>query len=283
VFRRSAALLTTIALAACGGSGPEPSQSDDSSIASNGDASDAASSTHDAIDAEAGGDATEGQGDPPIDAGPIDATPHDAGADAPTTSGAALLAEEAHRELTAMISSTYQHTTFVDESKGIFDYDCSGFVDYALARVLPDALTTLQTATEPRPLAKDFETFFAGVTTSSGRWTSVARAIDLVPGDIVAWLKPLDVTSSNTGHVMIVRELPTKNPKDASEILVPITDSTETPHGPTDSRTATGATGLGTGTIGLLVDATGAPQQYHWTGAYSTKAETTSIALGHIE
>lgn len=279
---RSATLLLSVLLAACGGSPSGLGRSDD-----------AASS--DAVDAANEGGAHEGEGDPGFDAGApndahsIDAATDgkpgasDAATDAASSSGADLLAEEAHREIVAMVSSTYSHTTLVDESKGVFDYDCSGFVDYALSRVLPDAFATLQSATSPRPLAKDFEAFFASITTSSGRWRRVARAIDLVPGDVVAWLKPADVTSSNTGHLMIVRALPSPNPKNSSEILVPITDSTESPHGPTDSRTATGATGLGTGTIGLLVDASGAPQRYRWTGAWSTKIETTPIALGHLE
>jgi hypothetical protein len=286
VYRRGATLLLGLALAACGTAGPEQAPGDVSSNdAAPGDA-------HVGVDAgETGGDdATEGQGDPPIaiDAA-FDAPKHDAppdGGDASaTTTGASLLAEEAAREVTAMISSTYQHTTLVDESKGVFDYDCSGFVDYALAVALPDALETLKSATEARPLAKDFETFFEGIATSTGRWHRVARAKDLVPGDVVAWLKPADVASSNTGHVMIVRELPTLNTKDTveTEWLVPITDSTESPHGPSDSRTATGTTGLGTGTIGLVVDATGAPIEYRWTGGYSTKRETTSIALGHLD
>jgi hypothetical protein len=274
VYRRGAALLAALALVACGTAGPELGGDAGTSV----DASEAGDD-----------DATEGQGDPPIATDAAFDAKHDGALDGGDASaiatGSSLLAEEAAREVTAMISSTYQHTTFVDESKGLFDYDCSGFVDYALAQAVPDALETLKTATEPRPLAKDFETFFAGLTTSTGRWHAVARAMDLVPGDVVAWLKPADVTSSNTGHVMIVRELPTLNTKNTveTEWLVPITDSTESPHGPSDSRTATGATGLGTGTIGLVVDATGAPIEYRWTGGYSTKRETTSIALGHID
>ena len=246
---------------------------------------------------------TEGEGDRPhpgspgapgtadagssLDAGaPGGVVPSDAGsAGPPSTKGSALLASEARREVAAMISSRYQHTTLVDESVGTFDYDCSGFVDYALGRVVPDALTVLQTASSPRPLAADFESFFAAISAGSakGRWRSVGRATDLVPGDVVAWVRPADVTSSNTGHVMIVREAPTPNPKRVDEVLVPITDSTSTPHGPADSRSAAGTDGLGTGTIGLLVDGAGVPLGYRWTGGYSSHDELTAVALGHLE
>lgn len=182
-----------------------------------------------------------------------------------------------------MVTSRYDHTTSVNESKGAFDYDCSGFVGYALARAVPDAFATLRAAAGPRPLARDFVVFFSTLDAPRGRWRRVARAIDLVPGDIVAWLKPRDVVSSNTGHVMIARERPTPNPEDAAEILVPITDSTKRPHGPGDTRTDAEASGLGTGTIGLLVDANGAPRRYRWAGGSSSKIETTEIALGHLD
>ena len=203
----------------------------------------------------------------------------------PGAIGATLVSSEAFRELTAMKSSTYSHTTTVDESTGQFDFDCSGFVGYDLSRSLPDALATLSAATTARPLAKDFEEFFAAIPAggATGRWHRVVRAADLAPGDVVAWLKPADVASSNTGHVLVVRLPVTRNPARADEILVPITDSTSTPHGATDSRTATGATGLGTGTIGLLVDAAGAPIGYRWTGGVSTHDEYTTVSLGHAQ
>jgi hypothetical protein len=63
---------------------------------------------------------------------------------------------EAMRQLAAMRSSSYTHTTHVDEASGTFDYDCSGLIDYSLARVAPAALRELQQATVHRPLAKHF-------------------------------------------------------------------------------------------------------------------------------
>jgi hypothetical protein len=235
----------------------------------------------------------EGEGDPPLpisrdagDQGDAAASSETAPSDAPTgagPSGAALIDEEANRQLAAMISSTYQHTTHVDEAKGIFDYDCSGFVGYDLSRAVPDGFATLKSATVARPLAEDFEHFFAEISSTRGRWRRVSRALDLVPGDIVAWLQPAEIASANTGHVMIVHGKPEKNPKREGEVLVPIVDATSSPHGPADSRAATGATGLGTGTIGLFVDAKGAPVRYRWTGGYSSSEYTTAIALGHAD
>ncbi|MEO7092067.1 MAG: hypothetical protein ABI175_02375, partial [Polyangiales bacterium] len=227
---------------------------------------------------DAGTPPAEGDSGPAVDSG---STPPPA-----ATPAASLIALEAIRELSTMKLTTYEHTTSVDESKGQFIYDCSGFVGYDLTKAIPDALGTVSAASgTARPLAKDFELFFEAIPVGgkTGRWHRVTTPADLVPGDVVAWLKPADVASSNTGHVLIVRGPVTKNPKRADEWLVPITDSTSTPHGVADSRSATGTTGLGTGTIGLLVDAKGAPIGYRWTGGISAHDELTSVSLGHAE
>jgi hypothetical protein len=237
----------------------------------------------------------EGQGD--FDAGTpveeagvaVDAAPAIDAAAATDTgtkkSAASILVGEAARELAAMKESTYSHTTNVVESTGTFDYDCSGFIDYALSRVLPAQLASLASYEGvSRPLAKHYEAFFESIPASGskGGWTRVSRAADLVPGDVVAWLKPADVVSTNTGHVLMVRGAVKPNPARADEILVPIYDSTSSPHGSTDSRAPSGE-GLGTGTIGVLIDAKGAPVGYRWTGGVSVKLEYTSVALGHLE
>jgi hypothetical protein len=135
-----------------------------------------------------------------------------------------------------------------------------------------------------RPLAKHYELFFASIELGAKKsgWSRVPRAIDLEPGDVVAWLKPADLVSTNTGHVMIVRAKPAQNPKRADEVLVPITDSSASFHGSTDSRYPSGE-GLGNGPIGLIVDGTGRAIRYRWTGGSSAKEYATEIALGRPE
>lgn len=217
--------------------------------------------------------AAEGQSDPGL--------PPAADASAPPGQGASTLLAEAQRELSAMKQSSYTHPTSVDEQTGTFDYDCSGFVDYALGRVLPDALRTLVAATVARPVAKSFETFFRSIATSAGRWRRVLRVQDLVPGDVIAWLEPPKIQSTNTGHVLIVRAAPMQ--RAPGEWVVPIIDSTESPHGPSDSRYAKNATGLGTGSIVLLVDGGGAPTGYRWSTSSGSMPYTTAVALGHVD
>ena len=52
--------------------------------------------------------------------------------------------------------------TDTDEEAGVFEYDCSGFVSYALRNATSsDALATVPTGLKARPRADDFTFFFA--------------------------------------------------------------------------------------------------------------------------
>jgi hypothetical protein len=225
----------------------------------------------------------ESDGNDPFFASPAATTddPPAEGSTGPAKPAVELLVAEAARQVGAMKVSSYEHTTAVDESTGTFKYDCSGFLGYALTRVLPVQFAAVKAfAAVARPLAVHYEKFFetiAAGTTKSG-WTRVARAIDIRPGDVVAWLKPAELVSENTGHVMIVTGAATVNPKRADEIIIPITDSSAAFHGPEDTRYPS-ADGLGRGTIGIIVNAAGTPIRYRWTGGYSTKEYSTSISF----
>lgn len=194
----------------------------------------------------------------------------------------APLLVEAERELSAMRSSSYQHTTEVQEANGVFRYDCSGFLDYALGRVLPNAFAVLPRSGS-RPLAQDFHDHLklqSTQVTGPGGWVRVERPEFLMGGDLVAWLVPPDSDSNNTGHVMVVETIPLRNPERNDEWLVKVIDSTSNPHAQ-DSR-SNGVTGLGRGTIGLIVDGTGLPVKIRWRGGISTPDTATQIAMGRI-
>ncbi len=194
-----------------------------------------------------------------------------------TRSAATPLLTEARRELAAMRTSRYRHRTHVDEQDGVYDYDCSGLLDYALGRAVPAALAALPTSTSDRPLAADVERHLRAAG-GGDPWHAVATVADLAPGDVVAWLATADSDTDDTGHVMIVNGAPVADPAHPGRWLVPVIDSTVSPHA-RDSRDD-GDTGLGTGTIGLAVDAGGRPVAFAWRGGISTRWRTTEIALG---
>jgi hypothetical protein len=198
---------------------------------------------------------------------------------------------EANRELTTMTSSAYTHETYVDETQRIFNFDCSGFLIYALTRSDPHAISDLETERhESRPLAEDFVGFFSALpqpgqtngTFGEKRWDKVLRVVDLERGDVVAWLEPQASDSRNTGHTMIVRSKLANHPYIAGGILVPVIDSTETPHGADDTRAPSGQ-GLGAGTIVLLTDSGGAPIGFKWSDSPDSKAISTTVRLARLK
>ena len=195
---------------------------------------------------------------------------------------AASFVAEVDRELRAMRTSAYEHHTAVDESMGSFQYDCSGFVDYALRGSAPTAFAELASATVRRPLARHLEAFFASIPpgTRRGHWARVGRVSELRPGDIIAWLQPADSTSKNTGHVLVVHGPLTPDDSAPGAFLVPVADSTALKHGARDSRAGSGATGLGTGSIVLIPDASGAPVAFRWSTGRKSRVRETAIALG---
>jgi cell wall-associated NlpC family hydrolase len=236
--------------------------------------------------ANANANATPGEDDPADeeqgsegDEAQLPAAPHEAVAD---NSPHAFLTE-IDRELANMRTSSYSHRTSIDEASGAFNYDCSGFVGYALEGSAPSAFQELRGATVKRPLAKHFEAFFASLPTSeASHWARVGRVSELQPGDIVAWIKVPGSSSKNTGHVVTVHGNVTPEGGHPGSYLVPIADSTSLRHGRTDSRYSSKATGLGTGTLVLVADESGAPVAYRWSLGKKSRELATSFAMGRL-
>jgi hypothetical protein len=179
-----------------------------------------------------------------------------------------------------MLSSSYAHRTDVDEALGRFDYDCSGFLSYALARANPAAYAALRSFATRRPRAKDFVTWITAGLAARSTWTRIPDVAHLAPGDVVAWMKPPGIESKNTGHVMIVDAAP--RARSDREWVVPILDSSASAHGAGDTREATKASGLGRGTVVLVVDPAGKPLAYRWSEGPRSKLYETEIALGRV-
>ena len=192
-------------------------------------------------------------------------------APAPGSERTAFL-REAERQLGGVKQSSYSHVTRVDEVAGVYDYDCSGFIVYTLSRSVPAVLEAVPAPPGKRPLARDFLKAFS---TASKRWTPVS-ADTLLPGDLIAWLKPDDVESKNTGHVVVVRGAPSE--RNPGEWVVPVIDAASTWHGKRDSRAEKRASGLGTGEIVILVR-DGTPVGYRWSTWEKSKPHHTKVVM----
>jgi hypothetical protein len=194
------------------------------------------------------------------------------------------LLDAAEHVLSSAKSSRYQYVTYVDEVNGVYEFDCSGFVDYILQKTFPDAFAAVEYHSNRlnRPYHEDYYRLFAKLRTDDNvaGWHSVARTSELLPGDVIAWLGPANRNRIVPGHVMVVRSNPTPVPNVSNETLFAIIDSTEFPHA-LDSR-ANGATGIGTGTISLVMNRTGSPIGYRWRDGQSVRTDYTRIAIGEL-
>jgi hypothetical protein len=199
---------------------------------------------------------------------------------------------EARRVLSQVKTTSYSHTTHIDESRGLYEVDCSGFVDLVLKAVAPKSLAKLDSRrTHKRPLADDYEQTFENAASQSGNaigWQNIARVADARPGDIIAWKNPAHKTGehTNTGHVMVIDSRPVEDPSRSryaqnagTTYRITVIDSTSSPHG-FDSR-AEGQSGVGRGTIWLVVDSAGKPIGYRWKSLRGP-IHPVPIAIGRV-
>ena len=175
--------------------------------------------------------------------------------------------------------SEYTYGFSVNEKKGVYRFDCSGMAQWVLRKATPVAAITIGHGLTPRPLARDFQRRIARVPADRerGGWQRITKIRDLLPGDVVAWIKPAEIDSPNTGHVAFIVLPPVLAPGYDNAYLVRIADSTRLLH---DEDTRAGRTGFGFGTILLVADPeTDAPVAYGWAGL-RWRAFETPIALG---
>ena len=173
------------------------------------------------------------------------------------------LITEATTQFRTMKTTVYQHRTQVDRSKGIFCYDCVGFVSYALRKATPVAWGSAVKATGiakgriPSPLK--YRAFFASLAGNpQPGWEAVTKVSALQAGDVVAWEHK---TKTSVGHAVIIAGVPVRRTDGSWQVEV--YDSTSTPHSddsrPNDERAqaldATGQhSGLGHGFMVLIAD-----------------------------
>jgi hypothetical protein len=178
-----------------------------------------------------------------------------------------------------LTESEYSYGLSVNEKRGTYRFDCSGMVQWVLRRSAPVAAVTMAHGLPQRPLARDFQRRIARapLDRERGGWRRIARIADLAPGDVVAWVKPIEIDSPNTGHVAFVLLPPVLAPGYENAYLVRIADSSRLLH---DDDTRIGRSGFGFGTILLVADPeTGVPTAYGWVGL-RWRAFETAIALG---
>jgi hypothetical protein len=161
----------------------------------------------------------------------------------------------AQSSLANVTETHYSYSIHIDPSLGVYDTDCSGFVDYLLRHAAPAAYVLIPKERGfAHPRAYMLEQFFGQLDSGAQGWAAVTTTPELQAGDILAWAVPVE-QNKDTGHCMVVAGLASVLPSGA--FSVPVIDASELRHY-NDSRPR-GTTGLGSGSIHLQVDETGSP------------------------
>ena len=168
--------------------------------------------------------------------------------------------------------------------------DCSGFVDHLLMHTYGYSSDDFKRWFDSRrPSAKRY---YEAIVEQTG-FVRLGRVTDLRPGDFIA-VKYLD-RADNTGHIMLVDQAPARAAGGKAEPfgtawLVPIIDSSESGHGPTDTRHKRGADGhdhdgLGQGVLRLYADPQGRVTGFSWSTLANSAFRSPNeepVALGRL-
>jgi hypothetical protein len=182
------------------------------------------------------------------------------------------------RILTCIQKTGYKHATQIDETKGVYFCDCSGFVGYVLNRTVgkDDRKGPFHDGRK-RPTAMEYEKFFAAApskTGGNGRWQQIDRLADARPGDVIAWRHDVP-KPGNTGHVVIVDDRPVL--EQDGLVRVAVIDSTTLPSN--DLTGDKGKSGIGRRTMWFTIGKEGQPLGYV-RGSRAAKAKIESISIG---
>jgi hypothetical protein len=82
---------------------------------------------------------------------------------------------------------------------------------------------------------------------------------------------------------MIVRDTIYPHLQRSNEIIIPIIDSSASPHGASDSRHQGEHTGLGAGSIILVLNNDGKPIGYRWSRSKNSRKHMTKVVLARLE
>jgi hypothetical protein len=190
--------------------------------------------------------------------------------------GSENLGDAAERLLSGMRETHYQHRIHADKSRGVYDMDCSGFVDYLLKQIAPAQFAPLRIEpghTRPRA-AMYFDLFTRLDKSPSPGWEAVPKLGEVRRGDIIAWeLAAATDKPRDTGHVVIVAAAPVEQTNHLFRIQV--YDSSVIHHD--DDSRPEGTNGVGEGVITFRVDTNGKPIGFQFNSHAHYHGEPISI------
>lgn len=188
-----------------------------------------------------------------------------------------LVLEQVENILAGIKTTAYSHKSSINETKGHYVTDCSGFLTYVIMMTVPQALKEVEISAghKTRRAVNFYDTVVRAGKGKVPHWQKISGFKDARPGDIIVWVNPPE--SDDSGHVMIIMEIPSPDEKDLFKVK--ICDSSKSLHG-SDSRTFV-FNGVGTGLIWFETDEDGLPLAFRWSSP-SSESVSRKIVIGRI-
>lgn len=173
-------------------------------------------------------------------------------------------------------TTNYRHTTgpvvwgpFNDQPQYLSITDCSGFVtallkqSYGLSEMQFTSIIGVK-----RPYAR---TYYAAILNQRS-FIRITSIFDVFVGDFIAIRYPNSVKGQNTGHIMLINDLPKQmdNQRNLRTYAVRIVDQSGT-HGSDDTRSAQKYSGLGSGDFRIYTNDQGIPTGYSWSTSSTSR------------
>lgn len=176
--------------------------------------------------------------------------------------------------------TTYKHTTgpvIWSPSYYVSVTDCSGYINALIKQSY--LLDPLQWSGVARPYASTYYKLIL----EQRSFTKITNIYSAKVGDfIVIRYLPGTTKTDNTGHIMLLNQLPIKinnrppSIRNTIQWAVDIIDQSSS-HGANDSRYATGKTGLGTGYLRIYTNVNGNLVGYSWSTGTGSKYVDHSV------
>lgn len=167
-----------------------------------------------------------------------------------------------HQMLSNLRYTTYRSGgQLFDSQRGVYEADCSHYVDHVMQNVFPRAYAVLEMSTGAHaPDSADYYEFIRRLSVNMhSAWDKVDNATQLQPGDVLVFRYRNSYGESSGGHVMVVMDKPVL---DNNALLVRVSDSAFSGHSD-DTRGYHSGVGIGTLLLKINTD-TGAPSAYAW-------------------
>lgn len=184
--------------------------------------------------------------------------------------------------LSTLKASRYEHKAVIDEENGVYALDCSSFIGLLLQKSSLQAYKALPIdAPHKRPRAKNFYAFFNALSEHEAKkgWIAIKHMNTLRKGDIIAWAYDPALGKKDTGHVVMVHEVPVKEKDGRYKVMV--LDSSKGIHA-NDTRVEKSEGGIGLGVMWFSVDSEETPIGLYWSDR-SKFMSTHKISMARVQ